>query len=249
MRMHKAKKERLDRQLVERGLADDSDKAQRQIRAGKVRVDGAVADKPGHLYAADAEISVAAAKRYVSRGGYKLETAFREFALDVAGCVCLDVGASTGGFTDCLLQHGAEMVYAVDCGRGQLDWSLRRDERVTVMENCNARYLDPRSFDPPPVFAVADASFISLAKLLPGINEVLDEAGRIVALIKPQFEARREQVEAGGVVRDEGVHREVIDSVRGFAEKNLGLIWRGIVESDIVGPAGNREFLAYWSKA
>jgi len=242
-------KARLDRQVVEQGLAADIDSAQRLIRAGKVRVDGQIADKPGLAHPPDAEISIAKPKRYVSRGGIKLETAFREFSLDVEGRVCLDVGASTGGFTDCLLQHGAARVYAVDCGRGQLDWKLRQDERVTVMENCNARYLQREQFDPLAVFAAIDASFISLTKLLPAVCEVLDDGGRIVALIKPQFEARREQVGAGGVVRDPDIHREVVGSVRGFAEKNLGLIWRGLAESDIVGPAGNREYLAYWSKA
>lgn len=244
-----SKKMRLDRQVVERGLAPDNDHAQRLIRAGKVRVDGQIADKPGLPHALDAGISITEPKRYVSRGGLKLETAFREFHIDVEGCVCLDIGASTGGFTDCLLQHGAARVYAVDCGRGQLDWKLRQDERVMVMENCNARYLQREQFDPQAVFATIDASFISLTKLLPATCEVLGEEGRIVALIKPQFEAPREQVEPGGVVRNQEVRREVVESVRAFAEKNLGLIWRGLAESDILGPAGNREFLAYWSKA
>lgn len=241
------KKNRLDNLLMERGLAKDRDLAARLIMAGKVRVGDRVADKPGLSYSVDSEIAVATPPRFVSRGGEKLETAFRTFGLDVSGANCIDIGASTGGFTDCLLQHGAALVYAVDCGRGQLDWSLRRDERVVVMEKRNARFLEAHEFDPQPHFAVIDASFISLTKLLPAARRVLSANGAIVALIKPQFEAERGQVEPGGVVRDPGVHRAVIDKVRCFAEKSLGLVWRGVVESSIKGPAGNREFLAHWS--
>jgi len=241
------KKDRLDRLMLRGGLAEDIDSARRTIMAGKVRVGGALADKPGGQYPLDAELSVARPPRFVSRGGEKLETAFEHFALDVAGLVCIDIGASTGGFSDCLLQHGAARVYAVDCGQGLLDWRLRQDERVVVMENRNARYLEAEEFDPRPALAVADASFISLEKLLPTICRVLEPGGRIVALVKPQFEARREQVEKGGVVRDAAVHEEVLATIRAFAEKSLDLIWRGTVESSIKGPAGNKEFLVYWS--
>jgi len=241
-------KERLDSLLVARGMLDSLEDSKRVIRAGKVRVDGMVADKPGYLYPADAEIEVLRPPKYVSRGGEKLAAAFQNFALDVDGMVCLDVGASTGGFTDCLLQNGAVKVYAVDCGRGQLHWRLRRDERVVMMERTNARYMEPSDFDQLAQFAVVDASFISLAKLLPAIVRVTAPASRIVALIKPQFEARRSQVEDGGVVRDPDVHREVMDNIRAFGEKNLDLLWIDSCESPIKGPAGNIEFLSYWEK-
>lgn len=243
-------KKRLDQLLVERGLAESREKAQRLILAGMVEVDGRPAGKPGHAYddGTGTRIDVKQGERYVGRGGEKLEGAFRAFGLDVAGCVCLDVGASTGGFTDCLLQHGAARVYAVDVGRGQLDWRLRQDPRVVVMEGVNARYLAPGDVPESVTFAVVDVSFISLTRILPAVTQVV-VSGQIVTLIKPQFEAGRERVGRGGVVRDESVRRDVVESVRQFGTGTCGLEWLGCVESPLRGPAGNVEYLAHWKKA
>jgi len=241
-------KERLDVLVAERGLAESREQAQRLIGAGKVRVSGQVATKAGHKYDLDAALEVEASQRFVSRGGEKLEGAFSVFGLNVAGLVCLDVGASTGGFTDCLLQHGAAKVFAVDVGKGQLHWKLRNDPRVSVMEEINARYLDPALLPEKPVFAVIDVSFISLTKILPAVINVLGKQAQIVTLIKPQFEAGRAQVEKGGVVRDPEVRAAVVDRIRDFGVKELGLKWVGVCESPLKGPAGNVEFLAYWKK-
>ena len=239
---------RLDQRLVELGLAESREKAQRLIRAAEVTVDGQVRDKPAFPVAEDAAVAVKTPERFVSRGGEKLEAAFEHFKLDVAGRVCLDIGASTGGFTDCLLQHGATRVYAVDVGRGQLHWRLRQDTRVVVMEGVNARYLYPENFPEPPAFATADVSFISLTHILPAIARVLTGGGRIVTLIKPQFEAGREQVGRGGVVRDPAIHEEVIRRIQTFGVEEAGLVWSGYSPSPLVGPAGNVEFLALWEK-
>lgn len=241
-------KTRLDSLLVERDLADSPDAAGRVIRSGKVRVDGVVADKPGKSYPSEVEVEVERPPRFVGRGGFKLEEAFKTFSPDVDGRVCIDIGASTGGFTDCLLQHGAATVYAVDCGRGQLDWNLRRDERVVVMENTNARYLEAEDLSLTPSFAVVDASFISLKTLLPAICGVLARNGRIVALIKPQFEAKRDEVAPGGVVRDPQIHNRLLAEIRTFGEKKLDLRWIDSTKSPIKGPAGNIEYLSYWEK-
>ncbi|MCF7838470.1 MAG: TlyA family RNA methyltransferase, partial [Candidatus Marinimicrobia bacterium] len=166
----------------------------------------------------------------------------------VAGAICLDVGASAGGFTDCLLQHGAAQVIAVDVGQGQLDWRLRQDARVTVIERLNARYLKEADLPARPSLAVIDVSFISLTLILPPVSAVLEPGGVLITLIKPQFEAGRDQVERGGVVRDPAVRQAVADRIRAFGEGQLGLAWRGLIESPLPGPAGNREWLAYWSK-
>lgn len=174
--------------------------------------------------------------------------ALEAFSVELSDCVCLDVGSSTGGFTDCMLQFGARKVFAVDVGKGQLHWRLRNDERVVVMEQVNARYLTPEDLDEAPSFATADASFISLTKLLPAMTSVLVPGGEMLTLIKPQFEAGREKVGKGGVVRDPDVHREVIASVRAFGENTLGLVWRDMVRSPLKGPKGNIEFLAWWKK-
>lgn len=230
-------------------MTPDLDSARRLVMAGKVRVDDQLVDKASRTYGEDARAEVVKPPRFVSRGGEKLETAFEYFDLNVRDLSCLDVGASTGGFTDCLLQHGAARVYAVDCGRGQLDWRLRQDERVVVMDGVNARYIEPEHFGTKPDFAVADASFISLELLLPAICRVLNDRCEIVALIKPQFEARREDVGRGGVVRDKHVRAKAVQKIRSFAENNLDLKWHGVVESNIKGPAGNLEFLAYWSRS
>jgi len=242
-------KERLDTLVVKRGLVESREKAQRLILAGQVLVAGQLATKPGHSVDTELDITVKARPRFVGRGGEKLDAAFEAFGLAVEGRVCLDTGASTGGFTDCMLQRGAAQVYAVDVGRGQLHWRLRNDPRVTVMEGVNARYLDSASFVPPPEFAALDVSFISLTKVLPAVKDVLAGLGVLVTLIKPQFEAGREQVRRGGVVRDPAVHQEVLAHIRRFGEESLGLCWQGVCESPLKGPAGNTEFLAWWVKS
>ena len=241
-------KQRLDQLMVQRGLAESREKAQRLVLAGEVRVAGQVVTKPGHDYAADVEVTVARPERFVSRGGEKLEAAFGAFALDVTGKICVDIGASTGGFTDCLLQHGAARVYAVDVGRGQLHWRLQNDPRVVVMDEVNARFLRPGQLTETPALVTVDASFISLTLLLPAVKELLAPGGEIVTLIKPQFEAGRAEVGKGGVVRDPRLRQQVIERVREFGERTLGLNWCGVCESPLHGPAGNVEFLAYWKK-
>jgi len=239
---------RLDILVTERGLAQSREQAQRLIMAGRVRVGEDVVTKPGRAFDADSKIAVSEPAPFVSRGGEKLNAGFEAFGLDVRGLVCLDVGASTGGFTDCLLQHGAAQVVAIDVGKGQLDWKLRNDQRVIVMEGTNARYLDPGDLPVVPGFAVVDVSFISLTKILPAVIKTLQEGAGIVTLIKPQFEAGREKVQRGGVVRDPAVRREVVESIRAFGEKVLGLDWLGSCDSPLKGPAGNVEILAYWRK-
>ena len=239
---------RLDQLLVQRGIAESREKAQRLILAGKVRVAGQVLTKAGRDVKADVAVEVEQPERFVGRGGEKLEGAFAAFPIDVTGCVCLDVGSSTGGFTDCLLQHGAAKVYAVDVGTNQLHWKLRQDPRVVVMEQVNARHLDPAKFPDRPVFACMDLSFISLTLVLPAVMKVLAPVASLVTLIKPQFEAGRDEVGEGGVVRDETVRQAVCDRVRRFCEAELGLACGGIVTSPLTGPAGNVEFLGYWSR-
>ena len=237
-------KKRLDVLLVERGLAESRAQAQRLIRAGEVRVADQISDKPGMRMATNAEITVQARPRFVGRGGEKLEAALAHFELDVGGMVAADVGASTGGFTDCLLQRGARRVYAIDVGYGQLAWRLRNDQRVVVMERTNARYLDelPELVD----IVTADVSFISLRLILPAALRWLRPDGQVVALIKPQFEAGRREVRKGGVVRDPETHRRVLERILEAASE-LGLNLRGLMPSPLRGPAGNIEFLAWWS--
>lgn len=244
--MARAGRIRLDRLLVERGLAESRTEAQRLIRAGEVRVAGQVVDQPGTLVAPDVPVVLAARPRFVSRGGEKLEAALVGFGIDVRGWVAADVGASTGGFTDCLLQRGALRVYAIDVGYGQLDWRLRNDPRVVVMERTNARYLERL---PEPVHLVTvDVSFISLRLILPRAVDWLRPGGQVLALIKPQFEAGRRDVGKGGVVRDPAVHRRVLVEVAQAAGA-LGLTLRGMMVSPLLGPAGNREFLGWWEKS
>jgi 23S rRNA (cytidine1920-2'-O)/16S rRNA (cytidine1409-2'-O)-methyltransferase len=239
-------KERLDILLVQQGLFSSRQKAQGAIMAGLVSVAGQRVDKAGTKFPADASIEVLGQEHpYVSRGGLKLERAIHELGFDPAGKTIIDIGASTGGFTDCALQHGAKHVYAVDVGYAQLAWSLRQDERVTVMERTNARYLEPDDF-PELVDAITiDVAFISLATILPPIVKLLLPKGEIVALIKPQFEAGREQVGKKGVVRDQAVHRQVIQDTWGVAS-NLGLGLLALTFSPITGPEGNIEFLAWF---
>jgi 23S rRNA (cytidine1920-2'-O)/16S rRNA (cytidine1409-2'-O)-methyltransferase len=241
-------KERLDTLLVAAGLAESKEQAQRLIMAGAVRVAGQVATKPGHKYVGDVALSVAAPPRFVSRGGEKLEGAFVAFpGFSVEGRVCLDVGASTGGFTDCLLQHGALRVLAVDVGRGQLHWRLRTDPRVWVKESFNARYMQIADLPEQPGRAVTDVSFISLKLILPPMVDLLPVGGEIISLIKPQFEAGRDQA-PGGVVRDPAVREAVVEEIRAFGTGTLRLEWLGCVESPLLGPEGNHEFLAWWRK-
>ncbi len=239
---------RLDQLLVSRGLSESREKAQRLIRAGAVRVAGSLATKPGHTFPDDAEVAVEQPERFVSRGGEKLEHALVHFQVDVTGLICLDVGASTGGFTDCLLQHGATRVYAIDVGRGQLHDRIRRDPRVIAHDSVNARSLPKELIPETPSFACVDVSFISLTLVLPAVINVLASPARLVTLIKPQFEAGREQVGKGGVVRDPQVHQDVIQRIRQFGTNEAGLRWDGVCPSPILGPAGNVEFLAAWTK-
>jgi 23S rRNA (cytidine1920-2'-O)/16S rRNA (cytidine1409-2'-O)-methyltransferase len=245
-------KVRLDQALVDRGLCPSRERAKRAILAGQVRAAGQVVSKPGALLQPDVPLTLAAPERYVSRGGYKLEHGLRHFAIQVAGVTAIDLGASTGGFTDCLLQHGAARVYAVDVGRGQLMWKLRHDARVTVMEQTNARFLTRRNF--PPDFAgagliVADCSFISLQKILPPAVALLGECGRILALVKPQFEAGKAEAGRGkGVIRDPVIHARVLNELKTFASDTAGLCWTGETASPLLGPAGNKEFLVLLEK-
>jgi 23S rRNA (cytidine1920-2'-O)/16S rRNA (cytidine1409-2'-O)-methyltransferase len=234
-------KERLDVLLVSRGLAESRSVAQKLILAGEVFVGDQRADKPGMSVAADAPIRVRESLPFVSRGGNKLQAALDAFIMDVTGLVCADVGASTGGFTDCLLQHGAARVYAIDVGYGQLDWKLRNDPRVIVMERTNARYLD--TLREPVDLVTIDASFISLTLILPAVTKWLQADGRVVTLIKPQFEAGREQVGRGGVVREAAIHADVLQRVLTWANEH-GLTPTGLIRSPVLGPAGNIEFLA-----
>jgi len=237
----KTPKQRLDLLLVERELAASRNQAQGLIMANQVSVDGSRIDKPGTRVPTDAQISVAERMPYVSRGGYKLAAALRAFDIPVKKAVVADIGASTGGFTDCLLQNGASRVYAIDVGYGQLAWPLRQDPRVIVMERTNARHLE--SLPEKVQLVTIDASFISLTKLLPAAIGWLTSEGYIVPLIKPQFEAGKRQVGKGGVVRDPGVHRQVLSDVLRWAQ-NHGLPPQGLIRSPVTGPAGNIEFLA-----
>ncbi len=241
----KLHKIRLDRLLVERMLAGSRERAQALIFAGQVLVNGQKIDKAGALVPRDAEIRILGeVLPYVSRGGLKLEKALREFHVSVEGKTALDVGASTGGFTDCLLQHGCTKVYAVDVGYGQLAWKLRQDPRVVVIERTNIRELDP-SFVPEPVnIAVVDVSFISLDKVIPPVLKFLKPAAEIIALVKPQFEVGREQVGKGGIVRDDAVRNAAVKRVEDFTRK-LGLEVKGVIPSPITGQDGNVEFLIY----
>ncbi|MFN0069151.1 MAG: TlyA family RNA methyltransferase [Limisphaerales bacterium] len=239
---------RLDQLIVERGLCASREQAQRAVLAGRVRLNGRPAPKPGtRVRPADA-VELEAGEKFVSRGGHKLEHAVDHFRLDVTGRRALDVGASTGGFTDCLLQRGAAHVTAVDVGRGLLAWKLRQDPRVDCLEGVNARHLSPASFGPdwgPFDLAVADCSFISLRIVLPAVAPLVRRGGRIVALIKPQFEAGRAEADLGhGVITDPAVHARVLAELEAFAGTLPGWRWGGVAESPLRGPAGNVEFLA-----
>lgn len=241
-------RERLDKLLVDRGLVQSRERARALIMAGQVVVNDHLADKAGMQVSLDADIRLKGEDiPFVSRGGLKLARALDEFGFDVTDLIAIDVGASTGGFTDCLLQRGARKVYAVDVGYGQLAWKLRQDPRVVNLEKTNIRYLEPDSLAEPPGLAVIDASFISLDKVLPPTLRLIRQGGAVVALIKPQFEVGKGEVGKGGVVRDEGKHRDVVASVVALAE-SLGLVVCGVTESPILGPKGNREFLIHLRK-
>lgn len=240
-------KKRLDVWLVEKGLAESRSQAQRLIMAGQVRVGHSIAQKPGQMIDPDTEVGIIQPARFVSRGGEKLEAALVKFGLtDLSGKVCVDLGASTGGFTDCLLQHGAVRVFAVDVGYGVLHWRLRRDERVVVMERTNARYL--KGFEEKIDFVTIDASFISLKILLPVVRRWFsEEQGDVVALIKPQFEAGQQEAARGeGVIRDPRIHRQILEDMIHFCQQE-GWVTRGLMRSPLTGPKGNVEFLIWLS--
>ncbi|MBR0398208.1 MAG: TlyA family RNA methyltransferase [Eubacterium sp.] len=241
-------KERLDVLVVERGFAGSREKAKALIMAGEIFVDGQKEDKAGMKFSTEAAIEYRGNPiPYVGRGGLKLEKALAVFAPDLTGRVCMDVGASTGGFTDCMLQNGAAKVYSVDVGRGQLAWKLREDPRVVCMEKTNIRYLTAESIEERPSFVSIDVSFISLTKVLQPVRELMTETGETVCLVKPQFEAGREKVGKKGVVRDPAVHEEVIRQVALYAE-SIGFTVCGIDFSPIKGPEGNIEYLLYLKK-
>lgn len=240
---------RLDQVLVERGLCESREKSKRLVLAGKVRINGQTARKPSDAIKPTDELTLDAPEKFVSRGGHKLEHALEHFQISVSRVIAIDLGASTGGFTDCLLQRGAEKVFAVDVGQAQLAWKLRQDSRVVVMEKTNARFLSPRDFPVPADVVVADCSFISLKKILPAAIPLLQSRGKIVALIKPQFEAGKAEVDKGrGVITDAAVHQRVLAELEEFVGTQAGVCWRGVVESPLLGPAGNKEFLALIEK-
>jgi 23S rRNA (cytidine1920-2'-O)/16S rRNA (cytidine1409-2'-O)-methyltransferase len=246
------KRERVDRLLVERGLAPTRTRAQALVMAGRVIAGERRVEKASETFAPDAPLRVRGgddpAARYVGRGGLKLEKALGEFRVDPSGLACLDVGASTGGFTDCLLQHGARRVVALDVGHNQIDWRLRTDPRVEVREGVNARHLRPEDFDGRFDLATMDVSFISATKVLPAVVPLLKEGGRVVVLVKPQFEVGRGEVGKGGVVRDPAQHARVVEEVNASA-RELGLTVLGVTDSPITGADGNREFLALYERA
>ncbi|MEE8637873.1 MAG: TlyA family RNA methyltransferase [Candidatus Margulisiibacteriota bacterium] len=249
-------KKRLDQLLVEQGRFSSRSRAQAAILEGLVYIGGQKVEKAGALFSSEVAIEVKGESHpYASRGGVKLEQALKEFQIKVKGKVAVDVGASTGGFTDCLLQQGAAKVYAVDVGYGQLAWKLRQDPRVKVIERTNIRYLTPEKFREKisdfgfriSDFATIDVSFISLSKVLPAVYNLLGDKGEVIALIKPQFEARREQVGKGGIVKDNKVHKEVVEKVKAEAEA-IGFKAKGVVQSPITGADGNVEFFIYLLK-
>ena len=244
----KEEKERLDVLLVKRGLAESREKAKAVIMAGEVFVNNQREDKAGQTFPVTAAIEVRGKKmKYVSRGGYKLEKAMESFPIVLNDCVCMDVGSSTGGFTDCMLQNGARFVYAIDVGTNQLAWKLRQDERVRSMEKTNIRYVTPEDIGEAVDFVSIDVAFISLTKVLTPVKELMKEGAQMVCLIKPQFEAGREKVGKKGVVRDPAVHKEVIEKVIAFAKEQY-LEPLALDFSPIKGPEGNIEYLLYLQK-
>jgi 23S rRNA (cytidine1920-2'-O)/16S rRNA (cytidine1409-2'-O)-methyltransferase len=244
------KRERIDKLLVEQGFADSSTKAQALVLAGVVLVNEKRVEKPSEIFAPDETIRIKGKNtglKYVGRGGLKLEKALQEFHISPSEYVCLDVGASTGGFTDCLLQNGAKKVITIDVGTNQLVWKLRNDPRIEVRENINARYLDPADFAGKFDLIVMDVSFISVTKILPALKSLLAENGKMIVLIKPQFEVGRGDVGKGGIVRDAEKHAEVIEKVNDFAAE-VGLKVSGLIDSPILGASGNKEFLSLYEQ-
>ena len=243
---------RLDQALVQRGLCPSREKARRAVLAGQVLLRGHKAKKTSDLVQPQDPLALTEPERFVSRGGFKLEHALGHFQIAPLGWIAVDLGASTGGFTDCLLQRGAAKVFAVDVGRGQLAWKLRQDPRVVVLEKTNARALTRQSFPQPfdgADLVVADCSFISLRKIFPAAVALLRPSGKILALVKPQFEAGRAEADRGaGVITDPAIHVRVLRELREFATLNLALLWRGETESPLLGPAGNKEFLVLLEK-
>jgi len=243
-------KSRLDSALHARGLCDSREQARRLILAGEVTVNGHPAAKPGTGVKDDDVLHVKEKPRYVSRGGFKLEGALTQFGITVTGLTCMDIGASTGGFTDCLLQHGAARVYAFDVGTNQLVWKLRSDPRVISREQCNVRHLQPADVPETIDLAVFDVSFISLTLVIPSVMAILHPGhGTLLCLIKPQFELSREDVQKGGIVRDPALHTRAVEKIRTFTASRPGWHWRGLIESPIKGTDGNTEFLAWISRA
>lgn len=243
-------KERIDKLLVEQGLADSRTRAAAMVMAGIVMVGEKKAEKSSDKFETTATIRLIGAsieQKYVGRGGLKLEAALREYNVDVEGYTCIDVGSSTGGFTDCLLQHGAKRVVCIDSGTNQLVWSLRSDERVEVREQTNARELVPADFDTLFDLAVMDLSFISVTKVIPAILPLLAANGKLIVLIKPQFEVGRGEVGKGGIVREAEKHERVVNEINAFAT-GLGLNIQGVIDSPILGAEGNKEFLALYAK-
>ncbi len=238
-------KQRLDVLVVQQGLCDSREQAQRLILAGEVSVKGQLVTKPGTKVDDALPITVKNKPRYVSRGGLKLEGALKAFPVKADGKVCLDIGSSTGGFTDCLLQHGAIRVHAVDVGTNQLVWKLRNDPRVIVKEQFNARYMTPEDLGEKVQLIVSDVSFISLTKILPAAYECLEEGGDLLVLIKPQFELQPEDIGPGGIVRDPALHQRAVDKIHRFVVEELHREWCGVADSPITGMEGNKEFLAW----
>lgn len=242
------KKQRIDKLLVDKGFAESRTKAQALVMSGVVLVEEKRVEKSSEAFTKDSKIRIKGdsnENKYVGRGGLKLKKALEEFQICVSECVCLDVGASTGGFTDCLLQNGAKKVFAIDVGTNQLAWKIRKDSRVEARENVNARYLKPEDFPEKFDLIVMDVSFISVTKILPALKDLLAENGRIIVLIKPQFEVGKGEVGKGGIIRDEEKHKEVIEKVNNFAEE-IGLKVSGLIDSPIYGAEGNKEFLALY---
>jgi len=243
---------RLDQALVQRGLCPSREKARRAVLAGQVLLRGHTAKKPSDLVKPGDDLALAVPERYVSRGGFKLEHGLRHFQLDPRGLIAIDLGASTGGFTDCLLQNGAAKVFAVDVGRGQLAWKLRQDPRVVVLERTNARNLAAPSFPQPFAGAdlvVADCSFISLRKIIPAAVALLRRSGKMLALVKPQFEAGKAEADKGaGVITDAAIHARVLRELKDFVSVQTRMTWRAEVQSPLLGPAGNKEFLILLEK-
>ena len=242
-------RKRLDQILVDRGFFGSRERAKRAVMAGQVMIEDQPATKPGQQVRPDANLKLKEQDPFVSRGGLKLDHALEHFKLNVQDAMAADLGASTGGFTDCLLQRGVSKVFAIDVGQGQLAWKLRTDNRVVVMEKTNARHLNKKHLPGEIDLIVVDCSFISLKHILPPAVALLERNGNIVALIKPQFEAGKEEADKGrGVIRDPNIHDQIIHSLHQFATEELSLNWKGIVESPILGPAGNKEFLVWLEK-